>query len=143
MGLQVVQTADKGDLAALREAARDGRAAAVSRRRALAAGQSGPALARLRTGFRGSELRAAAAPGDALLPAASSGECAPSGAPAPAETPVAINGVAAARLGRALSMQRRRQMSQGKQALNGGSDRTPAEAGAQARTFMVYRGGAC
>ncbi len=61
---------------------------------------------------------------------------------APAETPVAINGVAAARLGRALSMQRRRQVSQGKQALNGGGDRTPAEAGAEARAFIVYRGGA-
>jgi len=136
--MHVVRTADTGDLAALRDAARDGRAAAVSRRRALAAGQSAPALALLRTGFRGSELRAAAAAGDAPLPAGSSGQC----APAPAETPIAINGVAAARLGRALSMQRRRQMSQGKQALNGGGDRTPAEAGAEARAFIVYRGGA-
>jgi len=140
--MQVVQTADTGDLAALREAALDGRAAAVSRRRALAAGQSGPALTRMRTGFRGFELRAVATAGDALLPASSSGECSPSGAPAPAETPVAINGVAAARLGRALSMQRRRQMSQGKQALNGGGDQTPAEAGAEAQSFIVYRGGA-
>ena len=101
MGMHVVRTADIGDLAALRVDARDGRATAVSRRRALAAGQS-----------------------------------------APAETPVAINGVAAARLGRALSMQRRRQMSQGKQALTGGGDRTPASAGAEARAFIVYRGGA-
>ena len=101
MGMHVVQTADTGDLAALRDAARDGRAAAASRRRALAADQS-----------------------------------------APAETPVAINGVAAARLGRALSMQRRRQMSQGKQALNGSGERTPAESGTKARAFIVYRGGA-
>ena len=141
MGVHGAQTADTGDLAALRDAAREGRAAAMSRRRALAAGQSAPALALVR-GFRGSELRAAAAAGDARLPGGSSGHCAPSGAPTPAETPVGINGVAAARLGRALSMQRRRQMSQGKQALSGGGDRTPAEAGAQARAFIVYRGGA-
>jgi len=101
MGTHGAQTADTGDLTALRDADREGRAAASSLRRALAAGPS-----------------------------------------APAETPVAINGVAAARLGRALSMQRRRQMSQGKLALNGGGDRTPAGAGAEARAFIVYRGGA-
>ena len=143
MGMYVVPSADTGDLAALRDAARDGRAAAMSRRRALAAGKSALALAheRVRTGFRGSELCADAAAGDATLPAASSGQGAPSGAQAPAETVVAIDGVAAARLGRALSMQRRRQMSQGKQALNGGGDRTAAAAGADAPAFIVYRGG--
>ena len=140
MRMNVVQTADTGDLAALRDAARNARSAAMSRRRALAAGQSAlaPAQARVRTGFRESELRAPAAAGDAELPTPSSGQ----GAQAPTQTPVAINGVAAARLGRVLSMQRRRQMSQGKQALDGGGDRPPTEAGAEARAFIVYRGGA-
>jgi len=54
---------------------------------------------------------------------------------------VAINGVAAARLGRALSMQRRRQLSQGKQALTGGGERTAAAAAAGGRAFVVLRGG--
>jgi hypothetical protein len=104
----------------------------MSRRRALAAGKSASALAheRVRTGVRGPELRPAAAAGDALP--ASGDQGAPSGAPAPAEPAVAIDGVAAARHARALSMQRRRQMSQGKQALTG----------AGARAFIVYRGGA-
>jgi hypothetical protein len=132
MRLYAVQTADSGDLAALRDAARDGRAAAMARRRALAAGKSASALAheRVRTAFRESELRPAAAARDALP--ASSDQGAPSGAQAPADTAVADDGVAAARLGRALSMQRRRQMYQGKQALTG----------ADARGFIVHRGGA-
>ncbi len=46
----------------------------------------------------------------------------------------------AARDGRAAAMQRRRQLSQGKQALNGG-DRAAA-AGAGPRAFIVLRGGA-
>jgi len=114
--MYVVQTADNGDLAALRDAARDGRAAAMSRRRALAAGRSAlpPAHERVRTGFREAELRAPAAAVDATPPA---------------------------RLGRALSMQRRRQLSQGKQALNGGGDRTAAAAGARAPVLIVHRGG--
>ena len=145
MRLSVVQGADTGDLDALRDAARDGRAAAMSRRRALAAGKSAlaPASAeRVRTGFREAELRAPAAAADARPPADPDGHGAPSRARAPAETVVAIDGVAAARLGRALSMQRRRQMSQGKQALNGGGEPTPAAAGAEERAFIVYRGGA-
>ena len=40
MDMNVVQPADSGDLAAPRDAARYGRAAAMSRRRALAAGRS-------------------------------------------------------------------------------------------------------
>ncbi len=47
----------------------------------------------------------------------------------------------AARDGRAAAMQRRRQLSQGKQALNGGGDRTAAAAGAGAPAFIVLRGG--
>jgi hypothetical protein len=40
MAIHVVQTADRGDLAAPRNPAREGRAAAMSRRRALAAGRA-------------------------------------------------------------------------------------------------------
>ena len=101
MAMPVVQSADSGDLAAPRDAARYGRAAAMARRRALVAGRS------------------------ALLtthPTAST----------PRATVVATDGVPPARLARAFSMQRRRQVSQGKQALNG--------AGAPA--FVVNRGGA-
>ena len=114
-----VPTADSGDLAARRDAARAGRAAAMSRRRALAAGRSAlaPAHERVRAGFREAGRRAPAAAVDAT------------------------DGVADAHLGRALSMQRRRQMAQGKQALNGGGDRTGA-AGTGMPTFIVHRGGA-
>jgi hypothetical protein len=56
---------------------------------------------------------------------------------------VAANGVAAGRLGRALAMDRRRQLSQGKQALDGGSDRTAAAPRAGAPALVVHRGGAC
>lgn len=118
MRMHVVPTADGDNLAARRDAARDGRAAAMSWRRALAAGQAvlAPAHERVRTGFREAELRAPDAAVDATRPAA--------------------------HLGRALSMQRRRQLSQGKQALNGGGDRTAAAAGAGAPVFVVHRGGA-
>ncbi|HWI05311.1 MAG TPA: hypothetical protein VNT52_16020 [Acidimicrobiales bacterium] len=48
----------------------------------------------------------------------------------------------AARDGRAAAMLRRRQLAQGKQALNGGGDRATAAAGAGAPAFIVLRGGA-
>ena len=48
----------------------------------------------------------------------------------------------AARDGRAAAMQRRRQLSQGKQALNDGGNRTAAAAGIRAAAFIVHRGGA-
>ena len=101
MDMNVVQPAGSGDLAAPRDAARHGRAAAMSRRRALAAGRS------------------ALAPTDPI-------------ASTPRRTVVATDGVPPARLARAFSVQRRRQLSQGKRALNG--------AGAPA--FVVHRGGA-
>ena len=137
MRLFVVPIADTGDLAALRNAARDGRAAAMSRRRALAAGKSAlaPAHERVRTVCRGSQLRRPATAVHATPPAAPTGQGTPSAAQwAMAATTVDTDVVAAARLGRALSMQRRRQMSRGKQALNG--------AGAGGRAFIVYPGGA-
>lgn len=102
MGMYVVRTADSGDLATPRNVARNGRAAAMSRRRALAA--------------------------------------VPSGHGAPEGMPVATGTVAPARLGRALSMQRRRQLSQGKRALNGAGNRAAVAAGAPA--LIVFRGGA-
>ena len=145
MRLHAVHTADNGDPAALRDAARDGRAAAMSRRRALAAGRSAlaPAYERVRTGFREAGVRAPAAAVDATSPAAPNGRGAPSSPQgSPEGTAVATNAVADARLGRALSMQRRRQLSRGKQALNGGGDRTAAAARAGTPTFIVYRGGA-
>jgi hypothetical protein len=116
--MRVVQTADSGDPGALRDAARHGRAAAMSRRRALAAGRSAlaPARERVQTGSGEAELRA---------PAAAVG-------PTP---PTASNG-------RAVSMQRRRQLSQGKQALNSGGDRTSATAVAGAPSLIVLPGGA-
>ena len=98
MDMNVVQPAGSGDLAAPRDAARHGRAAAMSRRRALAAGRSALATTTAST---------------------------------PRGTVVATDGVPPARLARAFSMQRRRQRSQGKRALNGGA---PA--------FVVHRGGA-
>jgi hypothetical protein len=145
MRLYAVQTADSADLAALRDAARDGRAAAMSRRRALAAGRSAlaPAHERVRTGFREAGFRAPAAAVDATPRAARRASTAGSGAQrAPGGSAVATNGVPEAQLGRALSKQRRRQLSQGKQALNGGGDRTAAAAGDGAPPFIVHRGGA-
>ncbi|MDQ4042179.1 MAG: CsoS2 family carboxysome shell protein, partial [Actinomycetota bacterium] len=63
-------------------------------------------------------------------PAASNGQGAPSGARrAPSGAGVATDGVADAHLGRALSVERRRQMSQGRQALTAGAGQTAAAAG--------------
>ena len=133
MRLHAVQTAPGGDLAALGEAAREGRAAAISRRRALAAGRSAlPARERVRTRtrLRAAERRAAAAGVDAPKPTCSG---ASSTAPGElAETAITAEDVAAAHLGRAMSMQRRRQLSQGKQALTA----------LGRRAFVVLRGGA-
>ncbi len=48
----------------------------------------------------------------------------------------------AARDGRAAAMHRRRQLAQGKRALNDGANRTAAAAGIRAAAFIVHRGGA-
>ena len=48
----------------------------------------------------------------------------------------------AARDGRAAAMQRRRQLSQGKQGLNDGGNRTAAAAGIRVAALIVHRGGA-
>ena len=43
--------------------------------------------------------------------------------------------------GRAAAKQRRRQLSQGKQALNGGGGKTATAAGGRAQALTVHRGG--
>ena len=137
MGMYAVQADDSGELTSLSTAARDGRAVARSRRMALSQGKHA-----LNGGDRAAAAAGAGAPpaadgvhGDGAVAAraASNGQDAPNGArPAPRETSYASNGVAAAHLGRDLSKQRRRQLSQGKHALNGGADRTVAAARAGA-----------
>ncbi|MGQ0744847.1 MAG: CsoS2 family carboxysome shell protein [Acidimicrobiales bacterium] len=119
MGMYAVQTADPGELAALRDAAGGGRAVAMSRRRALAAGRAAlaPAHERVRTGLRQAELRGSPTVASAP-PRAASGHAAPSVEGGPSKGAVSTPGdVPAANVGRNLSMARRRQLSQGKQAL--------------------------
>ena len=124
MGFYAVDTASSEDLAELMDGASGGRAAAVLRRRQMAQGKEAlnggdapPAAENVNV----NGVNGAGAP-----PAAPNGQGAPSGAQgAPGGTAAATNGVAEAHLGRALSMQRRRQMAQGKVALNGG-DAPPA-----------------
>jgi len=145
MRLYAVQTADTGDLAAPRDAAREARAAAMARRRALAAGRSAlvPAHERVPSGFSDAELRTPAVAAVATPPVAPDGQGARRGGRgAPGGRAGATDGVGAAQIGRALSVQRRRQLSRGKQALNGAVDRTATAAGAGAPTFIVLRGGA-
>jgi hypothetical protein len=55
---------------------------------------------------------------------------------------LATNSAADAHLGRALSKQRRRQLSRGKQALSAAGDRTAAAAAAGPPVLVVHRGGA-
>jgi len=113
MGMYAVQTADTGELTALRDAARASRAVAVERRRALSAGRSAlaPSHERAHSGSRQVEPprpEAGAPPAPTVTP---------TDRERPGGTPVATNAATAASLGRALSMQRRRQLSQGKGAL--------------------------
>ena len=118
MRMYVVQTPDGGDLTSFCDAAREGRAAAKARRRALAAGRSAlaPAPEQVCTGLPEADVRASVAAVDATPPA---------------------------RQARSISMQRRRQLAKGKRALNGGGDRTAAAAGEGAPVLVVYRGGGC
>ena len=139
MGMYAVDTADPAELAALGDAARNGRAAATLRRRALSQGKQA---------LNGNGDRTRAANGAGPLPGAENLHANGAGAPpvasdghgdsnghgasngtqeAPSGTAGAGDGVASAHFGRAVSMERRRQLSQGKQALNGGSDRRAGE----------------
>jgi hypothetical protein len=113
--MYAVDAADTADLGEFRTAARDGRAAAATRRRQLSQGKQ--ALNRAGAAPAAEDL----ANGGGASPAATNGQGAPDGTQgAPEATAVPADPVAAAQFGRAISMQRRRQLSQGKVALNGG-----------------------
>ncbi|HWB71526.1 MAG TPA: CsoS2 family carboxysome shell protein, partial [Egibacteraceae bacterium] len=124
-------------------AATNGRAVSVQRRRQLSQGKealngAGAPPAAVQPALlhgRAAELQAENLDvnGAGAPPAASNGQGAPSGAQVPpGGTAVATDGAGAANLGRAVSVQRRRQLSQGKQALNGDGNGTAAAAGAGA-----------
>jgi hypothetical protein len=118
--MYAVDAADSADLSELGTAARDGRAAAVSRRR-----QASQGIQVLNGGGNGTAAVAdAGAPPAAEKPAA-----APNGQGASNGTQGAPQGTGFATDGRAVSKQRRRQASQGIQALNGGGNGTAAAAG--------------
>jgi hypothetical protein len=128
MGFYAVQTASSGDLAELGDAASGGRAAAVSRRRQLSQGKQALNGAGAPPAAESQQANGAGAPPAASNGQASNGQGAQNGAQgAPGGTGVATNGVPEAELGRALSKQRRRQLSQGKQALNGAGAPPAAE----------------
>src|SRR5947209_8053525 len=140
MGMYAVDTADAADLGEFSSAARNGRSAAAERRRLLSQGKQA---------LNGAGNGAVATNGASAPPAAENRHANGAGAPpvasnghgpsngtqeVPEGTAVASNGVAAAsngvdaaHFGRAVSKERRRQLSQGKQALNGGGDRSAAE----------------
>ena len=116
MGMYAVDTADAAELGELRDAARGGRAAARSRRSQLSQGKQ--ALTGAGAPPAGANLQAN---GAGVVPAAS-GQGAPNGAQgAQEQRAVPTDAVASAHSGRSVSMERRRQMSQGKVALNGGA----------------------
>jgi hypothetical protein len=141
MGMYAVQADDSGELDALSTAARDGRATARLRRVALSQGKQALNGDNGRTAAGGGAGAPSGAEnlygnGAGAPPVASNGQGAANGGQgAPAGAAVGTNGAAGAAgalLGRAVSMQRRRQLSQGKQALNGDNGRTAAEGGAGA-----------
>ena len=135
MGMYAVQHADSSELGEFRNAANLGRSLSKERRRQLAQGQQA-----MNGGSPpdGAENLHANDAGAAPTP---NGQGPSNGSQRdPAATADPTNGVAAAHLGRTLSQERRRQLSQGKQALGG--DRTAAAAGAGAPVFIVHRGGA-
>jgi hypothetical protein len=115
MGMYAVDTADPAELAKLSDAARGGRAAATMRRRQLSQGKQ--ALNGAGAAPAGENVQAN---GAGAAPAASNGQGAPNGPQAAAQGAGTVSdGVAAAHFGRSVSMERRRQLSQGKQALKG------------------------
>ena len=134
MGMYAVDTAESAELGEFRNAARDGRTAAATRRRQLSQGKQAlngdgapPATEDLQ------------ANGTAAASAAN-GQATPNGTQrAPEATASPTDAVAAAQFGRTVSMQRRRQLSQGKQALDGGRVR-PAEPKGQSGPSAVPDG---
>ena len=123
MGMYAVDTADTDDLAELRDAARNGRSVSMERRRRLSQGKQALNGAGAANGVENLDANGAEtvhANGAGAPPAASDGRRpSKSAQAAPERTAVASNGVGDAHLGRSVSMERRRQLSQGKQALNG------------------------
>ena len=113
MGMYAVDTADPTELAKLSDAARGGRAAATLRRRQLSQGKQALDGAGANGAGNLESNGVEAAP-------AANGQGAENGAQAaPEERAVPTDAVAAAHFGRSVSMERRRQLSQGKQALKG------------------------
>ena len=115
MGMYAVDAADTADLGEFSTASREGRAAAATRRRQLSQGKQA---------LNGAGAPPAAedvhANGAGAAPADANGQGASNGPQAAAQGAGAVSdGVAAAHFGRTVSMERRRQLSQGKQALNG------------------------
>jgi len=128
MGMYAVDTADTAELAELRDAARNGRAVATLRRRQLSQGKQALNGAGAPAATEDLHANGAGAP-----PVAPDGQSASNGTQrAPEPTAVASNGVGDANGGRAVSMERRRQLSQGKQALNGAAAPAAASDGQSA-----------
>jgi carboxysome shell peptide len=123
MGMYAVDAADSADLADLGTAARDGRAAAVARRR-----QASQGIQALNGGGNGTAAAAdaGAPPVEERPPAASNGPSNGQGAPSGGQGASGATSFAAD--GRAVARSRRRQMSQGQKALNGGGNGTAAAA---------------
>ncbi len=113
MGMYAVDTADAAELGEFRDAARGGRTAARTRRHQLSQGKQALNGASTSAG----ENQQAAGAG--AVPAAPSGQVEPNGTQGAREQgAVPTDAVEAAHFGRTVSRERRRQMSQGKQAMN-------------------------
>jgi hypothetical protein len=113
MGMYAVDTADPTELAKLSDAARGGRAAAALRRRQLSQGKQ--AL----NGAGANGAQNLQSNGAEAAPAAN-GQVATNGTQAAQEERAApTDAVAAAHFGRSVAKERRRQLSQGKQAIKG------------------------
>ena len=124
MGMYAVQSADSAELGEFRNAAHLGRSLSKERRRQLSQGQQamyGGSAPDSAENLHGNGAGAVPSP---------NGQGPSNGSQrAPAATADTTNGVAAAHLGRALSKERRRQLSHGKQALTAGAGQTAAAAG--------------
>ena len=132
MGMYAVQTADASDLGQFSGAAQRGREVAAMRRRALSQGKQA-------LNGNGAAPPPVATDGEQAAPvAASNGHGASNGAaPAPA---VPTDAVGAAHFGRDVSKQRRRALSQGKQALHGVTAPPAATNGAPATPAVASNG---
>src|SRR5947199_3473422 len=137
MGMYAVDTADAAELGQFRDAARGGRAAATLRRRQLSQGKqalNGAGTPPAAEDLQVDGARSAHAP---------NGQGAPSGSQGVREErAVPTDPVAAAHFGRSVSKERRRQLSQGKQALRGAGAENQQVNGAGAAPAAPKRQGA-